>query len=336
MISNYFIKTPNKRKNIISEILIILKIRNTFHFLNKAIDYLCQMFLVQFKKKVYYRKYKSKFIIIMLLILIFSLFNSLSNHNYENSKYIFTFWEPNNKVPGYLNLCIKTWKKYLPDYNIIILNYSSLKNYLNSNFISKILCKKMSLPNQADAIRIALLYKYGGIWMDMDTIITDSKFLEIFKGINLAMFGDKKSNSQHIGFIYASKSSKFLKIWLNRIIKKVSYYRFINFLKNYLNNHYIKRKWKQVNIWNYLGNGIIDEFLINASKRDYLRIEMEKMHIHPEYYFVRNGNVIDKYQNFFFSRGNAEKLLNFSKGLILLHNSWTPTKYKNISETKLY
>ena len=283
---------------------------------------------------IYYQKYKSKFIIILFIILILSLFNSLSNNNYLNSKYIFTFWEPINKVPGYLNLCLKTWKKFLPEYKIIILNYKSLKNYLSSNFISKILYKKMNLASQADGIRVALLYHYGGIWMDIDTIITNSKFLELFKGINLEMFGNNKTNSPHIGFIYANKHSKLLKIWLNNIIKRISYYRFVNFLNKYLNNHYIKHQWEKLNLWNYLGNGIIDQYLKNVSKTEYIKIDIENMHIHPEYYFIRNGSVIYKYQKYFFSRGNAEKLLNFSKGLIYLHNSWTPKKYKNISETK--
>ena len=38
----------------------------------------------------------------------------------------------------------------------------------------------MSLPIQADAIRVALLKKYGGIWMDADTIITSGEFLKNF------------------------------------------------------------------------------------------------------------------------------------------------------------
>ena len=283
---------------------------------------------------VNYLKHKSKFLIIMSLLLLFSFFNALSTHNDLNSKYIFTFWEPNKKVPGYLNLCIKTWKKFLPEYKIIILDYSNLRDYLSSNFITKVLYKKMNLPIQADGIRVALLYKYGGIWMDMDTIITNSNFLELFKGVNLAMFGSEKTNSQHIGFIYASKGSKILKIWLKNIIKKISYYRFIDFLHQYFHNNYIEYILNQLKIWNYLGNGIIDQLLKNVSKNDYSRIELEKMHIRPECYFIRNGSLIYKYQNFFFSRGNAEKLLNYSKGIFLLHNSWTPIKYKNISEEK--
>ena len=74
-------------------------------------------------------------------------------------------------MPGYLNLCIKTWKKFLPDYHIKLLDYKSAKIYLGEGIFSNIFCEDMTLPIQVDAIRVALLKKYGGIWMDADTII---------------------------------------------------------------------------------------------------------------------------------------------------------------------
>ena len=42
--------------------------------------------------------------------------------NTENTKQIFTFWEPKDRMPEYLQLCIETWKKFLPDYKINILD----------------------------------------------------------------------------------------------------------------------------------------------------------------------------------------------------------------------
>ena len=54
----------------------------------------------------------------------------------------------------------------------------------------------MALPIQADAVRVALLKKYGGIWMDADTIITNGEFLKNFEKYDLVMIG--KNNTQHI------------------------------------------------------------------------------------------------------------------------------------------
>lgn len=79
------------------------------------------------------------------------------------NKFIFSFWEPEEKMCPYLKLCMETWKKYLPDYEIVNLNYSNLEEYLPKDVIKKILYKKMPLAQQADCIRAWLLYKWGGL-----------------------------------------------------------------------------------------------------------------------------------------------------------------------------
>ena len=43
-------------------------------------------------------------------------------------------------------------------------------------------------------------------------------------------------------------------------------------------------------------------------------------------------NVSQKYQLFYFSKKKPLKIINSVKGIILLHNSWTPLKYKTMTE----
>ena len=74
----------------------------------------------------------------------------------------------------------------------MILDYNNVKDYLGKSLFSLIICKELSLPIQADAIRVALLKKYGGIWMDVDTIITNGEFLEELKNFELVMLGEEK------------------------------------------------------------------------------------------------------------------------------------------------
>lgn len=276
---------------------------------------------------------KTKCIILTINIFFCFYFNYLPTEHNFNSKFIFTFWEPRNKIPGYLLLCLKTWKIFLPEYKIILLDYSNLPNYLSKNFISKILCKRMTLPIQVDAIRVALLQKFGGIWMDIDTVITNGKILEIFNGSKLSMLGNPKESNQNIGFIYAMKNSEILKKWLKYIIKNICYYRFIRIFKKVIKFEYLKKEWNKVQEWNYLGNGIVDKLLMNTSKYEFLRIDRLKIGAFPELNYLNNiSSSKYKYQLFYFSKGDANKILNITKGIICLHNSWTPEKYKNISK----
>ena len=146
--------------------------------------------------EIMYRK-KKLFLIIILLSLLIIDFDLLYKYLLLKKKKIFTFWEPRDKIPGYLKLCIKTWKKFLPLYKVIILDYQSSKDLLGEELFSKIICKNMSLPIQADAIRVALLNKYGGIWLDTDTVILNSEFINKFTNYELGMFGELKRRIQY-------------------------------------------------------------------------------------------------------------------------------------------
>ena len=88
-----------------------------------------------------------------------------------------------------------------------------------------IFSENMALSMQVDAIRIALLKKYGGIWMDADTIILNKDIFKKMKNFELIMFGDEKCKTNNIGFIYASNKSIIINQWLNTIIKKVKIYK---------------------------------------------------------------------------------------------------------------
>ena len=91
---------------------------------------------------------------------------------FKNDKpIIWTYWEtkPGKTKPEYLDLCLDTLFKYCnDDFNIIRLNEKNIYDYLPN------LRKDMDqllIAQKTDYIRVALLYKYGGIWIDADTIV---------------------------------------------------------------------------------------------------------------------------------------------------------------------
>ena len=164
-------------------------------------------------------------------------------------KRIFTFWEPRQNIPGYIRLCLKTWKKFLPDYEIVICDYSNLKNYLSRKEIRQFLYRKFSLQQQSDALRTILLRKHGGIWLDTDTIFTSS-FTQELPDTPCAMIGNE--TSLHIAFIYARKGSEFIRKWSEKVRQKITAYRrfrYLLFLKRLF-----KKKKQKFKKWDYLGN----------------------------------------------------------------------------------
>ena len=146
------------------------------------------------------------------------------------------------------------------------------------------------------------------------------------------MLGDDKYKEQNIGFIIAHKNSYLINKWLDEIIKKVKYYNQIMKIKdNSMNSTIIKKK---VNTWNYLGNSIIDVLLKNTSGQMFFRIDRHKINAFPETKFFGNStlNNFQRYRQFYFQKRDYNIIINESKSLLYLHNSWTPLKYKIMSE----
>jgi len=132
-------------------------------------------------------------------------------------KKIFTFWEPEESLTPYLQLCLKTWERRLPQYEIIILNYSNLDNYIPAGTYDISLLKKFTLMMQKDAVMVAVLAEHGGIFMDADTIALRDihPIIEKLNETEAVMF------STHCAFLAARPGSYMLKLWLKVIQNKM-------------------------------------------------------------------------------------------------------------------
>lgn len=235
---------------------------------------------------------------------------------------VYTFWEPRESIPYYLQLCMETWKRFLPNAEIVVLDYENIGEYvdINKDIGSNLLSGRFSLPMIADAIRVALLAKYGGIWMDIDTIILSSdaeKYLLPDEKNKIIFFGDLKHTNVHIAFINTPPNSICINLWLDYIREK---------LKNLTPETKIT--------WYFMGNGFINVYVkkhldeITILDADIHKPEMKIItealkKIYPvdpirgayfDYYFMRNYHLKD-----------------IDTDLLLLHNSWTPPTFKKFS-----
>ena len=229
-------------------------------------------------------KYLKKFFSIIILFFGYNAFFSLNNN-----KLIFTFWEPKDNIPGYLTLCIKTWKKFLPEYRIIILDYKKVKYYLGKELYSSIICYDMNLMVQADAIRVAILNKYGGIWMDADNILINASFIQKFINFELGMIWDESTKFPFIGFFIASKNSDILNEWLKQIIINVKTFKEVLSKKKNTTSWF--ESWKKVDDWDYLGNGILNQLINNVTDKRFLGIDRNDIKVFPELLYSKKSSL---------------------------------------------
>lgn len=75
-------------------------------------------------------------------------------------------WVGPKKMPRLAERCISSWKKFLPDYEIIEWNEHNFD--INCSQYCREAYEAGKYAFVSDYIRIAVLYKYGGIYMDTD------------------------------------------------------------------------------------------------------------------------------------------------------------------------
>jgi hypothetical protein len=141
-----------------------------------------------------------------------------ANQNMDYEKTIFSFWEPKGSMIPYLELCRRTWKRNLPDYEIIFLDYSNIDLYLPEGAYDMTVLKKLTLMMQKDAVMVAVLKEHGGIFMDADTLVTAdiAPLVRMLRDTEVVMF------STHCGFMAAKPGSHFLTLWHKGIQEKLN------------------------------------------------------------------------------------------------------------------
>ena len=121
------------------------------------------------------------------------------------TKYIHYCWFGNNPLPKLAKKCIKSWKKYLPDYEIIEWNESNLDIH-ECKFVEQAYeSKKWAFV--ADYARTKALYEMGGIYFDTD--------MEVLKNIDDlfkddTFLGVEDSGKIAVGVWYEKESKSYI------------------------------------------------------------------------------------------------------------------------------
>ncbi len=93
-----------------------------------------------------------------------------SNENFSSNvvpKIIWTYWDDKNNIPELVKICQSTWKKNAPNYKIYTINKNTATKWVNmpKNW------ENLPPYRQSDIIRLLLIEKYGGIWLDASIIL---------------------------------------------------------------------------------------------------------------------------------------------------------------------
>eukprot|EP00930_Biecheleria_cincta_P018175 TRINITY_DN14248_c0_g1_i1.p1 TRINITY_DN14248_c0_g1~~TRINITY_DN14248_c0_g1_i1.p1 ORF type:complete len:525 (+),score=118.64 TRINITY_DN14248_c0_g1_i1:24-1598(+) len=94
----------------------------------------------------------------------------------EIPKILWSFWEvrPTSEpiIQDFVKLCTSTWSLNNPNWEVRILNTTTVKKWLGPSDLPEGFDNlSVQLAHKADIIRLALLAKYGGVWLDATSIL---------------------------------------------------------------------------------------------------------------------------------------------------------------------
>jgi len=144
--------------------------------------------------------------------------------NLINKKNIFLYWDDkgNSDTPDYILMCRETILKNCGDgVNVILINKNNLLDYLDD--VPENLFKLKEIAHIADYVRVALLVKYGGIWLDSDCILLKD-LNPIFEKLkkNEYVGYSWQENQPSLGFMASQPNCKLLKKHLKNITNKIN------------------------------------------------------------------------------------------------------------------
>lgn len=83
----------------------------------------------------------------------------------------FLWFQGYENAPLLVKKCWETWKKHNPDWNLVFLCEANLSQYIDLDPSAEHL-SKLGMVQKSDLVRLQLLYKHGGIWVDSTCFCT--------------------------------------------------------------------------------------------------------------------------------------------------------------------
>lgn len=138
---------------------------------------------------------------------------------------IYTYWHDlNNEKNEVVNRCIQSWKRHNPTYTICILNKESIKEY------NLPITDKMTPQFISDFVRLGVLAKHGGIWMDASVYLHASlDWVHTYQVKKSCEFvGYEQSTGEGFPgieswFFACIPQSQFIQDWKNEFFKSRTY-----------------------------------------------------------------------------------------------------------------
>jgi Capsular polysaccharide synthesis protein len=169
-------------------------------------------------------------VVIVILFGFYLLFRTKPKYN-KVPKKIWTYWDNPDKLPKTVKMCMDSWKKHNPAYEITLLTKKNYFNWINIPIeIAQHPNFNDSPARFSDLIRLYALAEHGGVWIDSSILLKAPlddwlfpKYAE-FSGFYLDSY-TKEGLPPVIEswFLASNKNSNFMRLWCEEFTKIAKY-----------------------------------------------------------------------------------------------------------------
>lgn len=232
---------------------------------------------------------------------------------HKQSNTIFVCWfQGLESAPDIVKICYKSLQKYHQDKDIVIITEDNYSQYVSfpQFIIDRYNDGSIKKTHFSDLLRLELLIKYGGCWVDSTAYFT-ARIPDYILNSNLFLFQsfrehDGRTSSISNWFINSCSNNKMLLLERDLLYY---YWKNNNKLRNYFIFHKFFEKivielysdeWKKVLISDNSSPKILDCYLFDKFNQEWYDIIADKSFIHkfmykyPKEKFDMEGTLYDK------------------------------------------
>jgi hypothetical protein len=174
-----------------------------------------------------------------ILFILAIIFRTPTNYNTVPRK-IWTYWHNPDKLPKSVKMCMESWQKYNPDYEITLL---TKKNYFGYTTIPGDIVSHPNFNDSparfSDLVRLYVLTEHGGIWIDASVLVKDPFDKWLFdRHAELSTFylgGFTEEGFPPViesWFIACNKNSQFIRLWRDEFSKLAEFPNVEKYIEN--------------------------------------------------------------------------------------------------------
>jgi hypothetical protein len=254
--------------------------------------------------------------------------NVIQNLAQDDRIPVWSFWD-SDELPFLVQKCVSSWERHLDSkkYKIVLLSESTVHQYLSSDIFDGLPnSEQLQKANLSDFVRLSLLQKYGGIWLDATVYLkSDLSFLDEYNGFYAPRLPYIDTQVVQVWFISAAKNNEIINKWLASYKAKL------------IENKNINIRWHSLSMY----SGLAARFLISVDKkfRTYFRVYVSYEELYRRDRHIRaNTPKLDEYGvRAHFRKENFLKIVNGSlinKFIAALERVDSKMKWKKINKLR--